>query len=73
MSLKLKMDVLFTMVNVARFARIHPETALTLSIQKFEKRFNYLEKRAIKAGQSVESLTLQEMHNLWDEAKGSIG
>jgi uncharacterized protein YabN with tetrapyrrole methylase and pyrophosphatase domain len=48
-------DVLFTMVNVARFARIHPETALTRSIQKFEKRFNYLEEKAIAAaGRDVE-------------------
>lgn len=66
-------DVLFTMVNVARFARIHPETALTLSIQKFEKRFNYMEERAIAAGREVDSLTLQDMHRLWEEAKGKIG
>ncbi len=66
-------DVLFTMVNVARFARIHPETALTRSIQKFEKRFNYLEEKAIAAGRDVSCLSIQEMHRLWDEAKGRIG
>ena len=65
-------DVLFTMVNVARFARIHPETALIRSIQKFEKRFSYLEKRAREAGQPIENLTFSEMHSLWDEAKEKI-
>lgn len=66
-------DILFTMVNVARFARIHPETALTLSIQKFEKRFNFMEEKAIAAGRNVDSLSRQEMDRLWNEAKGSIG
>ena len=66
-------DLLFTMVNVARFARIHPETALIRSIQKFEKRFNYLEEKAVEAGRDIDTLTLTEMHMLWDEAKGRIG
>ena len=65
-------DVLFTMVNVARFAGIHPETALMRSIQKFEKRFRYLEKRAREAGHRIENLSFTEMHVLWDEAKDSI-
>jgi len=66
-------DILFTMVNVARFARIHPETALILSIQKFEKRFTYMEEKSIEAGRDFVGLTLQEMHNLWDEAKKKVG
>lgn len=66
-------DVLFTMVNVARFAHIHPETALIRSIQKFEKRFNYMEKKAVEAGRDVDKLTFKEMHHLWDEAKERIG
>ena len=66
-------DILFTMVNVARFAHIHPETALIRSIQKFEKRFNYLEEKATEAGRDIDSLTMQEMHDLWNEAKGRIG
>ena len=65
-------DVLFTMVNVARFAGIHPEMALIRSIQKFEKRFRYLEKQARETGQSIENLTFSEMHTLWDEAKAKI-
>jgi tetrapyrrole methylase family protein/MazG family protein len=66
-------DILFTMVNVARFAHIHPETALIRSIQKFEKRFIRMEARAMEAGRDIDSLTLQEMHELWDEAKQTIG
>ena len=65
-------DILFTMVNVARFARIHPEPALMRSIQKFEKRFAYMESKALEAGHTIDSLSLQEMHHLWDEAKGRI-
>ncbi len=65
-------DVLFTMVNVARFAHIHSETALIRSIQKFEKRFNYMEEKAIEAGRNIDSLTLKRMHILWDEAKNKI-
>jgi tetrapyrrole methylase family protein/MazG family protein len=66
-------DILFTMVNVARFARIHPETALIRSIQKFEKRFAYMEEKANQAGRTIDSLTLQEMHTVWDEAKDKLG
>lgn len=66
-------DLLFTMVNVARFARIHPETALIQSIQKFEKRFNYMEARAIEAGRDIASLTHREMNDLWEAAKGRVG
>jgi len=65
-------DVLFTMVNVARFARIHPETALIRSIQKFEERFRYMEARATEAGRDMDGLTFEEMHALWDEAKGKL-
>ena len=65
-------DVLFTMVNVARFAKIHPEMALIRSIQKFEKRFHYLEKKAHEDGNQLERLTFREMHVLWDEAKSRI-
>ena len=66
-------DILFTMVNVARLARIHPETALILSIQKFEKRFIYMEEKSIEAGRDIISLTMPEMHSLWDEAKEKVG
>ncbi len=62
-------DILFTMVNVARFARIHPEIALIRSIQKFEKRFAFMEEKAIGEGRKIEDLTLQEMNSVWEDAK----
>lgn len=66
-------DVLFTMVNVARFAKIDPEIALTQSIQKFEKRFRYMEGRARDAGKQIEGISFEEMHKLWNEAKEALG
>jgi len=66
-------DVLFTLVNVARFAKIHPETALTGSIKKFEKRFRYMEKAISKQGRNLESVSQQELETLWEEAKKTIG
>jgi uncharacterized protein YabN with tetrapyrrole methylase and pyrophosphatase domain len=61
------------MVNVARFAHIHPETALIRAIHKFEKRFNYMEKKAVEAGRDIDRLTFKEMHHFWDEAKERLG
>jgi len=62
-------DILFTLVNVARFARIHPETSLTRSIKKFEKRFKYMEKTLSEKRKKIENLTRDEMKLLWEEAK----
>lgn len=66
-------DVLFTLVNVARFARIHPETALTGSIGKFEKRFRYMEKKISEKSRDLESFSPEELEKLWEEAKQVIG
>ena len=66
-------DVLFTLVNVARFAYIHPETALRDSTKKFEKRFKYMEKRIKESRREIESVPQEEMDELWEEAKGKIG
>lgn len=66
-------DILFSLVNVARFAKIHPEIALTQSIQKFDKRFRYMEDQARESGRSFDDLSFEEMHQLWDTAKGTIG
>ena len=62
-------DILFTLVNVARFARIHPETSLTSSIKKFEKRFRHMEKALLAKRKKIENLTPDEMKLLWEEAK----
>lgn len=65
-------DVLFTMVNVARFAHIHPETALRASIKKFEKRFKYMEKVFSETGKSLESASQNEMEAVWKAAKQKV-
>jgi tetrapyrrole methylase family protein/MazG family protein len=62
-------DVIFTLVNVARFAHIHPENALTDSIKKFENRFKYMEKVILKSGRKIESVSQGEKNELWEEAK----
>jgi tetrapyrrole methylase family protein/MazG family protein len=66
-------DILFSMVNVARFAGINPEIALLQSIQKFEKRFRYMEDKAKELGRTIDDMTFKEMHQFWDEAKKKIG
>lgn len=65
-------DILFTLVNVARFAHFHPETALTSSINKFEKRFKHMEKSASQKGLDLESLTREEMDIFWNESKKNV-
>jgi XTP/dITP diphosphohydrolase len=62
-------DLLFSLVNFARFAGINPEEALERTNRKFISRFQYLEAAAARAGQSLASLTLAEMDVYWEEAK----
>jgi len=62
-------DFLFSMVNVARLFNIDPETALERTNRKFMKRFNYLESKTIKQGQSLKDMTLDQMNVIWEEAK----
>lgn len=63
-------DILFTLVNVARFARIHPETALVDAIRKFEKRFRALEKMIRQTGQEITSVPHTELQDMWEAIKG---
>ncbi len=62
-------DLLFSLVNYARFIDINPETALERTNKKFIKRFNYLEEEARKAGKSLKDMTLAEMDVYWERAK----
>lgn len=62
-------DVLFSLVNYARFAGINPETALERTNKKFIKRFTYLESKAREAGKNLSEMTLAEMDIFWNEAK----
>ncbi|MCW5515932.1 nucleoside triphosphate pyrophosphohydrolase [Muriicola sp. Z0-33] len=62
-------DVLFSMVNYARFLNINPENALERTNKKFIQRFKYLESRAKSAGKQLKEMTLEEMDVYWEEAK----
>ncbi|MBQ6948995.1 MAG: nucleoside triphosphate pyrophosphohydrolase [Firmicutes bacterium] len=62
-------DLIFAVVNVARFLRVDPEEALNFTSDKFIRRFSYVEDQAIKAGTRPEEMTLEEMDKLWDDAK----
>ncbi|NLK22159.1 MAG: nucleoside triphosphate pyrophosphohydrolase [Epulopiscium sp.] len=62
-------DLLFSFVNIARFLKINPEFALTNTTEKFINRFEYVENTAISKDKRLEDMTLEEMDNLWDEAK----
>lgn len=62
-------DVLFSMINYARFLKINPEDALERTNKKFIKRFQYLESKAAELGKSLSDMTLAEMDIFWEEAK----
>lgn len=62
-------DVLFSMVNYARFLDINPENALERTNKKFIGRFQYLEAKAKAMGKSLKEMTLAEMDVFWEEAK----
>ena len=62
-------DLLFSMINYARFLKINPDTALERTNQKFTKRFQYLEGKAKEQGKTLEQMTLTEMDLYWEEAK----
>ncbi len=62
-------DVLFALVNYARFANIDPEHALELTNKKFIKRFQYIETAAKAQGKVLEEMSLEEMDALWNDAK----
>ena len=62
-------DLLFSLINYARFLKINPDTALERTNQKFTKRFSYLEDKAQALGKSLHEMTLTEMDVFWEEAK----
>jgi XTP/dITP diphosphohydrolase len=62
-------DLLFSLVNYARFIKIDPEEALERTNKKFIKRFQYLESESSKAGKKIEDMTLAEMDVYWEKAK----
>ena len=62
-------DVLFTIVNLARFLKIDPEVALSGTNRKFRKRFSYIEEKVKAKHEKWENLSLIELDDLWQEAK----
>ena len=62
-------DLLFSLVNFARFAGINPEEALERTNRKFISRFQYLESAATANNQRLSDLTLAQMDVYWEEAK----
>lgn len=62
-------DLLFAVVNALRLSDIDPETALTMSSEKFIRRFSEVERLALSEGRKLESMTLEEMDVLWNQAK----
>ncbi|MBI5593873.1 MAG: nucleoside triphosphate pyrophosphohydrolase [Deltaproteobacteria bacterium] len=66
-------DVLFTLVNVARFAKLHPETCLADSTRKFEKRFKHMEQAISQNGQQLDAISYSELNSLWEKAKKAEG
>lgn len=62
-------DVLFSMINYARFLKVDPENALERTNKKFIKRFQYLENKSKELGKPLKEMTLAEMDVYWEEAK----
>ncbi|WP_438988635.1 nucleoside triphosphate pyrophosphohydrolase [Polaribacter sp.] len=62
-------DVLFSMINYARFIDVNPENALEKTNKKFIKRFQYLEKAAKKQNKQLSDMSLTEMDVFWEESK----
>lgn len=64
-------DVFFTLVNISRLVKIDAENALTMTTNKFLRRFSYIDNQLNSTGKSLEKTSLEEMDRLWDEAKKS--
>lgn len=62
-------DLFFSLINAARLYGINPENALERTNRKFIDRFTYLENKTIRQGRSLKSMSLNEMDEIWEEAK----
>ncbi len=62
-------DLLFALVNLARFLKIQPEEALQKTNEKFMRRFAFIEQEARRQGRQLKSMSLAEMDALWEQAK----
>ena len=66
-------DFLFSVINAARLYKLNPDNALEMTNQKFIRRFNYIEQRSREMGKALTDMTLEEMDELWREAKEREG
>ena len=64
-------DFLFSVINAARLYKLNPDNALEMTNRKFIDRFNYIEAHSIKVGKPLNTMSLEEMDKLWEEAKAS--
>ena len=62
-------DLLFVLVNLARFVKVDPEQALRKTNAKFRRRFGYVEQKLAERGKSTRESSIEEMESLWQEAK----
>jgi XTP/dITP diphosphohydrolase len=62
-------DFLFSVINAGRLYNLNPENALEKTNIKFRQRFNYLEQKTISQGRDLKTMSLEEMNNIWNEAK----
>jgi tetrapyrrole methylase family protein/MazG family protein len=62
-------DLLFAIANLARFVSVCPEDALRKTIDKFQRRFRYIERELPKHGKKLGEASLEEMDELWNEVK----
>lgn len=62
-------DIMFSLINAARLYDLNPDTALEATCKKFRRRFTYLEEKTIRQGRNLRDMTLQQMDEIWNEAK----
>ena len=62
-------DLLFVLVNIARYLSLDPESALRKTNRKFRRRFQYMEERLLQSGRQLPQVSLEEMEALWQESK----
>jgi tetrapyrrole methylase family protein/MazG family protein len=62
-------DILFVLVNIAKFKKIDAEEALRATNNKFVRRFQYIEQEVAKTGKTLKEASIEEMERYWQEAK----
>ncbi|MBR1627304.1 MAG: nucleoside triphosphate pyrophosphohydrolase [Bacteroidales bacterium] len=65
-------DVLFSLINYARFIDVNPDTALEMTNRKFKKRFEFMELKAKESGKPLQNMNINEMESLWQQAKSTL-